>query len=76
MSEWTRANHVDLPEGTSPGAAGGAFRFDRPAERGLAPRTYGEGTLPGPEAREAAADRLRDALMATYDPSQEVTRMP
>ena len=62
-----------------PGATGGddarAFQFDRPAERGLAQRTYGDGAFPRPEARDAAADRLRDALMANYDPAEELARM-
>ena len=75
MAEWTQSDLLALPEGTGLGAGGDTFQFDRPAEHGLAPRTYGDGTFPGPEAREAVADRLRDALLANYDPSEELTRM-
>jgi hypothetical protein len=75
MAEWTPSDLLALPEGTGMGAAGDPFQFDRPAEHGLAPRTYGEGSFPGAEAREAAADRLRDALLVNYDPSEELTRM-
>jgi hypothetical protein len=74
MAEGTESELFALREGSGP-AAGEAFQFDRPAEHGLAPRTYGEGTFPGPEAREVVADRLRDALLANYDPSEELTRM-
>jgi hypothetical protein len=74
MDERTESELLALPEGPTPGT-GEAFQFDRPAEHGLAPRTYGEGTFPGPEAREVVADRLRDALLANYDPSEELTRM-
>ena len=76
MTERIQPVRPAAPPGVSLGAGdAGAFHFDRPAERGLAPRTYGEGTFPAPEAREAAADRLRDALMANYDPTEELTRM-
>ena len=75
MAEWTQSELLALPEGLGLGAAGDEFQFDRPAEHGLAPRTYGEGSLPGADAREAVADRLRDALLANYDPSEELNRM-
>jgi hypothetical protein len=64
-----------FPPGAGAGDDAGGFQFDRPAERGLAPRTYGEGALTGAEACEAAADRLRDALLANYDPAEELARM-
>ena len=75
MADWTPSELLALPEGLGLGAAGDTFQFDRPAEHGLAPRTYGEGSLPGADAREVVADRLRDALLANYDPSEELTRM-
>ena len=75
MTERTQSELSASPEGLGLGDVGGAFQFDRPAEHGLAPRTYGEGAFPGAEAREAVADRLRDALLANYDPSEELTRM-
>ena len=75
MAEWTQSELLALPEGLGLGAAGDEFQFDRPAEHGLAPRIYGEGSFPASDAREVVADRLRDALMANYDPSEELTRM-
>jgi len=45
------------------------FQFDRPAERGLGPKTFGEGVLTAPEARESVVDSIRDAALAHFDPS-------
>ena len=45
------------------------FQFDRPAERGLGPKSFGEGFLTAPEARESVVDRIRDAVLTHFDPS-------
>ena len=45
------------------------FQFDRPAEHGLGPKSFGEGVLTAPEAREQVVDSIRDAVLAHYDPS-------
>ena len=75
MAEQTRSELSPLHDAIGLGVGGGAFEFDRPAAHGLAPRTYGDGSFPGAEAREVVADRLRDALLANYDPSEELHRM-
>ena len=50
------------------------FQFDRPAEHGLAPRSYGEGVLTATEARELVVDSIRDAVLAHYDPTDAADR--
>lgn len=50
------------------------FRFDRPAEHGLATRSYGEGVLTAIEARELVVDSIRDAVLAHYDPADAADR--
>ena len=44
------------------------FQFDRPAEHGLGPKSFGEGVLTAPEARESVVDSIRDAVLTHYDP--------
>jgi hypothetical protein len=52
------------------------FHFDRPAEHGLGPKSFGEGILTAPEARESVVDSIRDAALAHYDPSDAFARLP
>jgi hypothetical protein len=45
------------------------FQFDRPAEHGLGPKSFADGVLTAPEAREQVVDSIRDGVLAHYDPS-------
>jgi len=45
------------------------FQFDRPAEHGLGPKSFGDGVLTAPEAREQVVDSIRDGVLAHFDPS-------
>ena len=50
------------------------FQFDRPSEHGLGTKSYADGVLTAPEAREQVVDSIRDAVLAHYDPSDAVAR--
>ncbi len=50
------------------------FQFDRPAEHGLAPRSFGEGSFARPETREAIADLIRDEILRHCDPADAISR--
>lgn len=63
-----------IPAGVGAGPAERPFQFDRPAEHGLAARSFGEGAVPTAEAREAAVDSIRDAVLAHYDPTDAAAR--
>ena len=52
------------------------FQFDRPAEHGLGPKSFGEGVLTAPEAREQVVDSIRDAILAHYDPGVAFAPLP
>jgi hypothetical protein len=51
------------------------FQFDRPSEHGLAARSFGEGVLTAPEAREGVVDSIRDAVLAHFDPADAMGRV-
>ena len=51
------------------------FQFDRPSEHGLAVKSFGEGVLTAPEARELVVDSIRDAILAHFDPTDAMGRV-
>lgn len=50
------------------------FRFDRPAEHGLGPKTLGEGSIARQEALEQAVDQIRDEVLRHCDPNEFLAR--
>ena len=50
------------------------FRFDRPGENGLVGVRLSEGALTSTDAVEAVVDQLRDALLAHFDPGEQLAR--
>jgi hypothetical protein len=52
------------------------FQFDRPAEHGLGPKSFGDGALTAPEAREQVVDSIRDGVLAHFDPGDAWAVIP